>query len=469
MKKLFRLIPIFCCLFFLTACDSKKKEPVVVAEKVEKPNIIFILTDDQRWDALGFQGNPIIKTPNMDELAGSGVYFKNAFVTTPICAASRATLFTGLYERTHDFNFGKPKLKDNYMYESYPYLLKKAGYRTGLVGKLGVKLNKGIEDSLFDTSKKTFWPYLVEVDGEERHLADINGDHAIDFIKSEKGKPFCLSLSFWSPHADDGAEEQYFWPKYVDSLYVNDTIPVPETADPKFFAALPEFMKHTMNRKRWYWRYDTPEKYQKMVKGYYKMISTVDGVIGRIRKTLEEEGLADNTVIVFMGDNGYYMGERGFSGKWLMHEQSLRVPLMIYDPREPKSAQSKTFDEMVLNLDIAPTLLDLAGVGIPESYQGESLVEFYNNDISNWRKSAFFEHQREGESLLPKTEAFRDDTYKFIRYEAAPEFIELYNLKEDFNEVNNLALDKKYSDLVDLYAKKCDSAVGKLMALRIKS
>ena len=126
MKKLIRLMPILCSLFFLTSCNTKNKEVVEIAKKAEKPNIIFVLTDDQRWDALGFSGNSIIKTPNMDSLANSGVYFKNAFVTTPICAASRATILTGLYERTHDFNFGKPNVNNEYMMDSYPYLLKKS-------------------------------------------------------------------------------------------------------------------------------------------------------------------------------------------------------------------------------------------------------------------------------------------------------------------------------------------------------
>ncbi|MDO5971329.1 sulfatase [Flavivirga aquimarina] len=460
------IIVFFLLAGLVLACKNKSYQEKEIKEK-ERPNIIFILTDDQRWDALGYAGNTIIKTPNMDELASTGLYFKNAFVTTPICTASRATIFTGLYERTHDFNFGKPSLNNGYMYKSYPYLLKKSGYRTGMIGKFGVKVNKGIEDSLFDTCIKTRWPYLIEEDGKEVHLADIHGNHAIDFIKSDNDKPFCLSLSFWSPHADDSAEEQYFWPKYVDSLYVDDEIPTPLTADPAFFDALPEFMKQTMNRKRWYWRYDTPDKYQKMVKGYYRMISTVDSVIGRIRKTLKEEGLADNTVIIFMGDNGYYIGERGFSGKWLMHEQSLRVPLVIYDPRESEPSKAKTFDEMVLNLDIAPTILEYAGIDIPKVYQGESLATFYNKDIEDWRQSAFFEHQREGVSLLPKTECFRDETWKYIRYEANPEYVELYNHKEDFYETNNLALDKKYADKIVSYAHKCDSVINKLMTQRI--
>jgi arylsulfatase A-like enzyme len=353
------------------------------------------------------------------------------------------------------------------MFESYPYLLRKAGYQTGFVGKFGVRVNEGIEDSLFSNSVKTRYPYLTEVDGKQVHLADINGNHAIDFIKSNKKQPFCLSLSFWSPHAEDDTEEQYFWAKYVDSLYAKNEIPLPETADPAFFEALPEFLKTAMNRKRWYWRYDSPEKRQKMVKGYYKMISTVDNVIGRIQTTLKDEGLAENTVIIFMGDNGYFLGERGYAGKWTLHEQSIRVPMIIYDPRQPESERGKSFDEMVLNVDVTPTILKLAGVDIPDSYHGESLTAFYSHTPEKWRSSIFLEHRLEGNPLLLKTEGFRDDTWKFIRYDDNSEFIELYNLKEDVNEIINLAYDSEYADMVKQYKYLCDSIAGKLMSDRV--
>ena len=206
------------------ACNSRQNVETPDTDR-NKPNIIFILTDDQRWDAMGFAGNEIICTPNMDKLAESGLFFENAFVTTPICAASRASLFTGLYERTHDYTFGRPPLDDQYMRKSYPYLLREAGYRTGFVGKFGVKISQAMEDSLFDFNKLTYWPYLRDIEGEVVHLADINGDLAIDFIKESRDVPFCLSLSFWSPHADDGAEEQYFWPEYVENIYSDIDIP----------------------------------------------------------------------------------------------------------------------------------------------------------------------------------------------------------------------------------------------------
>ena len=299
------------------------------------------------------------------------------------------------------------------------------------------------------------------------HLADINGDYAIDFIKSCNKEPFCLSLSFWSPHADDGEEEQYFWPEYCNDLYTEIDIPVPETANPEFFDSLPEFLQNTMNRKRWFWRYDTPEKHQKMVKGYYRMISCVDSVIGRINKTLTEEGLADNTIIIFMGDNGYFLGERGYAGKWLMYKHSISVPMIIYDPRQPESYRKKTIDKMVLNIDITPTILRLAGVEIPERYQGESLTKFYNDEPVEWRSSIFCEHLLENNQLLLKTECFRDDTWKFIRYIDNKELIELYNLKKDINETINLAYDSAYSDKVNYFIRKCDSAAARLLADRL--
>ncbi len=465
MRNKFIILTAITILSLFFCCKESGSEN---KEQGKKPNIIFILTDDQRWDAVGYAGNEIIQTPNMDKLANSGIYFKNAFVTTPICAASRASIFTGLYERTHDYTFGQPNLDNQYMFDSYPALLKKAGYKTGFVGKFGVKVNEGILDTMFNSNVITNYPYFKEIDGEQVHLADINGNHAIDFIKENKSEPFCLSLSFWSPHADDGSKEQYFWPKSCDSLYVNDYIPVPETADPAFFESHPEFMKTTMNRVRWHWRYDTPDKYQQMAKGYYKMISGVDKVIGKIQETLKEEGLAENTVIIFMGDNGYFIGERGYAGKWLMHEQSLRVPLLIYDPRQPESSRKKSFEEMVLNIDVTPTILELAGVEIPERYQGESLTAFYGKEPETWRSAVFCEHLWAKNPLIPKTECYRDDTWKFIRYENHPEYVELYNHKEDINETRNLALEAGYAEKLDYYRHKCDSIAGKLLSERVK-
>ena len=447
------------------SCQTEEKEN---GTENKKPNIIFILTDDQRWDALGFAGNDIIHTPYMDKLASDGLYFENAFITTPICAASRASFFTGLYERTHDFTFGKPPLQDAYLDQSYPRLLKNAGYRTGFVGKFGVKVNEGTEDSLFNKMDKTFWPYLKEKEGKEVHLADTNGDLAIDFIRSSGDQPFCLSLSFWSPHADDGAEEQYFWADYTDHLYRDVEIPVPETADPSFYDSIPEFLQNRMTRERWHWRFDTPEKHQEMVKGYYRMISTVDSVLSRISVSLEEQGIADNTVIIFMGDNGYFLGERGYAGKWLLYEPSIRVPLIIYDPRQPESERGKTLSQMVLNVDVTPTILSLAGIETPDSYAGRSLTDFHEGEPEDWRSGIFLEHRLENNEKLLKTEGYRDDEFKFIRYDDS-DLIELYHHKTDKQEIYNLAYDEQYKDKIEYYSQKCDSLIQDFLSQRVVS
>jgi len=285
------------------ACSSKQK----------RPNIIFLLTDDQRLDALGCAGNSIIQTPNMDFLANNGTRFENAYVTTPICAASRASIFTGLYERTHGYTFGQPPIKKEFTTHSYPQLLRQAGYCTGFVGKFGVKISDETKANWFDYYFETRYPYFKETeDGKKRHLTDINFDHAIEFIKkSNQNKPFCLSLSTWAPHAHDSEEQQYFWPDSCDDLYKDINIPEPALSDPKFFDSLPEFIKKSLNRTRWYWRYDTPEKYQRMVKGYYRMITGVDKALGRLMEELKKNNLDQNTIIILMGDNGYFLGERG--------------------------------------------------------------------------------------------------------------------------------------------------------------
>lgn len=467
MKKLSLITNTLASACILSGCTGSESAQDGSSD-AKKPNIIYILTDDQSWDALGFAGNDIIYTPNMDRLAAEGVYFHNSFVTTPICAASRASIFTGLFERTHDFTFGKPPVHDEYMLESYPYLLKNAGYRTGFIGKFGIKVNEGILDSLFHYSELTRWPYLKEIDGKQVHLADIAGDHAIDFIRESKEEPFCLSLSFWSPHADDGAVEQYFWPDYVDHLYQDVDIPVHETADPAFFEALPEYLQTTLNRTRWYWRFDTPEKHQQMVKGYYRMVSTVDSVLARIRVSLEEEGIADNTIIIFTSDNGYFLGERGYAGKWLMYDQSIRVPFFIYDPRQPETNRGKRYTEDVLNIDATPTMLELAGVDIPERYQGESLMPFIKGEKPHeWRDGVYTEHRWQNNTDIPLTYGYRDDTWKYIRYDRKPDLIELYNHQQDPDETVNLASLSEYADKLEYYQNICDSIIEQLRSDRV--
>lgn len=468
MKSSFNRVYPFCKVAILSAmiilffCNFREGDPPKKSNS-NRPNIIFILTDDQRYDMLGCAGNTIISTPNIDKIAEQGVRFTHAFVTTPICAASRASILTGLYERTHNFTFQRPPVQKAFTDISYPYLLKQAGYRTGFVGKFGVKLETSV-DSLFSSKKINGFPYWKEVDGKKKYLTDLQGEQAIQFIQESKKEPFCLSLSFSAPHADDGAKEQYFWPPALDSLYANVKMPVPATARQGFYDSLPAFLKGTMSRERWHWRFDTPEKFQEMVKGYYRMITAIDETVGKISGELNKLGIADNTIIIFMGDNGYYLGDRGFADKWLMHDLSIRVPLIIYDPRK-NAPTKKIADQMVLNIDVAPTILQLAGIPIPALMQGKSLLPLMKENNTYGPDSIFCEHLMDNPQI-PNSECIRTTQWKFIRYPKHPEYIELYNLKDDPMEEHNLASDKIHRKRIIQFHKQCDKKIKQLLAGR---
>ncbi|WP_294083323.1 sulfatase family protein [Proteiniphilum sp. UBA5384] len=431
----------------------------------ERLNIIFILTDDQRWDALGFAGNKIIQTPNMDSLADQGIYFKNAFCTTPISAASRASILTGMYERTHGYTFGQGSLKDQYAQNSYPIYLKEHGYYTGFFGKLGIKFENASQ--LFDESeffdrqdiyKDRRGYYHKTIDEDTVHLTTYTGHKARKFIQNVPvDKPFCLSISFSAPHAHDPAEEQYFSdPEYSD-LYEDIIFPLPLLKENEYFNALPKEVQKGFNRIRWHWRFDTEEKYQRYMKAYYRMITQVDTEIGRIRKELDKKGISKNTVIILAGDNGYFLGDRQLADKWLMYETSIRIPMIIYDPR----ISHKKVEEPVLNIDIPSTILDLASIPQPKLYQGTSLVNYYqhNNKIPK-RSAILFEHLWEKEEI-PSSEGIRTDRWKYFRYRFidAPE--ELYDLKNDPLEKNNLATDLRYTDVMKKLRQKCEKEVLK--------
>jgi arylsulfatase A-like enzyme len=432
-----------------------------------KPNIVFILTDDQRWDALGYAGNKIIHTPAMDRLAQEGVYFRNAFVTTPISAASRASILTGLYERTHGYTFQAGNISGQYIRQSYPVLLRENGYRTGFFGKFGVDYENPEtlfdEAEIYDRQGKNGY-YFKTVDGDTVHLTPYTGHLARKFIRaSDAGTPFCLSVSFSAPHAHDPAPEQYFWGDEADKLYRDITVPPPALGDDSCFLRLPQEVREGFNRVRWTWRYDTPEKYRHSLKGYYRMISEVDRELDLLRKTLEEKGIADNTVIIFMGDNGYFLGERQLAGKWLMYDNSLRVPLIIYDPRHKKH---EDIDEPALNIDIAPTILRLASVRIPEIWQGRSLAGDNGVLPLPERDTLLFEHLWNLKEI-PSSEGVRTDKWKYFRYRFidAPE--ELYDLENDPQEIHNLAGDPAYKENLLSLRKKCDGLIRKYEHARL--
>ena len=431
----------------------------------ERPNIIFILTDDQRFDALGYAGNSLIHTSEMDKLAVEGTYFSNAMVSTPICAASRASILSGLYERTHRFNFQTGNVRQEYMEQSYPKLLREAGYYTGFYGKYGIRYNG--EDQLFDIYEtydrnnafKDHRGYYYKTLGNDTvHLTRYTGQQALDFIEStDNAKPFCLSLSFSAPHAHDPAEDQYYWQSETDELLQGITMPGPDLGEDKYFNEQPEFVRAGFNRLRWTWRYDTPEKYQHSLKGYYRMISGIDLEIGKIRSKLEEKGLDDKTVIILMGDNGYFLGERQLAGKWLLYDNSVRVPLIIFDPRVPGHQDS---EELAQNVDVPSTILDLAGLKQPASWQGTSLVPIIHHEKTSLnRDSVLIEHLWEFEHI-PPSEGVRTRDWKYFRYVNDKSVEELYDLKNDPKEINNLVSSQDHSQILESLRKKCDELIA---------
>jgi arylsulfatase A-like enzyme len=426
----------------------------------DRPNIIFFLSDDQRADFLGCAGHPILKTPVIDRLAAAGVRFENAFVTTSICAASRATFFTGQWERTHRFTFGTPPIAEATGNLSYPAVLREAGYRTGFVGKFGVKVHAGTKQKMFDYFTTTGQrPYFrKQPDGTLRHFTEHAGDRAIKFLREcRKDQPFCLSVSFHAAHAVDGDKANHYpYPTAEADLYKDVVIPQPKVST-EFWKQLPSFFQDGMHRDRWFWRWDTPEKYQRNVKSYYRMITGLDRVMGEVLAEVKILGMADNTVVIFMGDNGYYKGSRGFAGKWSHFDESLRVPLVIYDPRLPVDKRGRVLQAMAVNVDIASTILDLAQQPMPETYQGSSLVPLvYDQPTDGWRSDFFCEHLMDNRAI-PKYEGVRGERYVYARYFEHPDDGEfLHDLRKDPDQLKNFVDDPAYADVLQKIRRRCD-------------
>ncbi len=424
------------------------------------PNIIFFLSDDHRADMLACAGHPILKTPTIDRLAKEGVRFENAFVTTSICAASRATIFTGLWERSHKFTFGTPPIANDFIDESYPVLLREAGYRTGFIGKFGVGVPQGAKERMFDS----FVPlnrnpyFKKQADGTLRHLTEIVGDRGIEFLQAcAKDQPFCLSISFNAAHAEDSDKENHFpWPKAEDGLYDDVKIP-PPLVSTDYWEQLPEFLQDCMHRDRWFWRWDTPEKYQKNVKAYYRMITGLDRVMGRILGEADRLGFGENTVVIFIGDNGYYKGSRGFAGKWSHFEESLRVPLVVFDPRVPNEKRGRVVDNMALNVDVPATMMAVACGNVPASHQGRDLMPLvYGKQPENWRNDFLCEHLFDN-ARIPKFEGVRGSRYVYARYfENMPEGEFLHDLEKDPKQLQNFVGDADYADVLTKMRDRCD-------------
>ena len=436
------------------------------------PNIVLLVADNLRYDLLGCAGNRIIQTPQIDELAAAGVRFENAYCTTSICAASRASILTGLYRRAHGYTFHRPPMTREQLASSYPALLKRAGYRTGFVGKFGIVAEEGATSAMFDVFQPaaawgTDQPYVRrDENGDVKHLTRINGDRAVAFLRGcSEQQPFCLSVSFSAPHPEDDNPAQYVFDAQYAPLYSEAVIPPAPVAEQSYFERLPEFLQRSENRRRWFRRFDTPEKRQAMMKAMMRMITGVDAQVGRVMAALEQLGFAENTIVIFTSDNGLMVGEHVLTGICLIYEGSIRVPLIVYDPRCGARHGDRCLSEMALNVDIAPTLLTLAGVDVPSAMQGRSVVPLLSGATWGWRTDFFYEHLFV-HPHIPQSEGVRNSRYVYARYlEQDPIYEQLFDLQRDAHQTNNLAGDADHRDLLGRLRDRCHQLRAEVTAV----
>ncbi len=414
------------------------------AAAAAKPlNVLVLYADDWRHDTLGSAGNPVVKTPNLDRLAGEGVRFTRNAVTTSICGVSRATLFTGQWMSRHG-NKAFQMFQTPWA-ETYPGLLRAKGYFTGHVGKWH---NGAFPAKEFDFGRAysgVHW--MKQPDGSRIHVTQKNENDALEFLRSRPAdKPFCLTLAFFATHAEDGNKEQFLPQPQSMELYKDVVIPVPPNATEESWKRLPPFFDaQNEGRRRWGWRFDAPEKFQTMMKNYYRLATEVDATCGRVLDELKKQGLLDNTLVIFTTDNGYFHAEHGLADKWYPHEESIRVPLIVRDPRMAAEKRGTTNDAFTLSADLAPTILAATATAAPKTMQGRDFAPLYLAATKpDWRAEFFYEHAVIANGRIPASEALVQREWKYMFW-PAQNYEQLFHLVADPREETDLARDAKHA------------------------
>ncbi len=420
------------------------------ASKDERPNIIYILTDDQPYTLLGCTGHPLVQTPNLDKLASEGVLFTNAHVSSAISTPSRTCMLTGRFERNHGVNFNSgTSLSAEAWEEVYPIVLRRGGYYTGYIGKNHTPVgDKGYKTGLMDKSfdywyagheHLGFYPkdrHKIFKDATADTQVELLEEGVMDFLSPNernlkgavhfisnlpKDKPFFMNLCFNLPHGN-GTQSMKMKPtdpELYRTGYRDQEIPLPKNyiarkdiVTPK----LPAEILHAEDRQFIYDYVDTPNKLKEINTREMEAVTGIDQLVGNLVAELKRQKLDKNTIIIFCSDHGIFNGEYGLGGKSLCYEICTHVPMIIYDPRAPKKLRGTPNNELVLSIDISKTILSYAGVEVPKSYQGENLIPMLAGEKESVRDWLFTENLWSTHFGNPRCEAVQNKEWKYIRY-----------------------------------------------------
>jgi arylsulfatase A-like enzyme len=451
--------------------------PNVNAASKKKPyNIIFILSDDHRYDFMSFLGKPhFLQTPNMDRMAAEGFYFKNATVSTSLCSPSRASILTGQYAHRHgvvDNNSPVPKGTT-----FFPQYLQGAGFETAFMGKWHMghasdKPRPGFDKWVSFQGQGVYYDPELNVDGNrvsrKGYISDILTDFALDWLKNNRdsNKPYFLYLSHKAVHAMFKPAQRHL------GLYEDVELHYPETManTEENYEGKPAWVK--AQRNSWHgvdFMYHGKMDFDTFYKRYCETLLGVDESIGRILEYVEQSDQADSTVVIYMGDNGFCFGEHGLIDKRHMYEASMRIPMLVHAPGLAESG--KVIDQLVQNIDVAPTILDLAGIAVPHSMDGQSFKGLLEGKEMPWRSEVFYEYYWERNfPQTPTVHGVRTERYKYMHYHGIWDIDELYDLKNDPDEKYNLIDKPEHKQVVDDFNKKMfdwlEETDGMLIPLR---
>lgn len=444
------------CLFVFLGCLFAFRA------SAQQKNIIFILADDHRYDAMGFMKKvPWLETPGLDRLAAGGMHVKNAFVTTALCSPSRASILTGMYAHSHTVVDNAAPEPANILY--FPQLLQQAGYQTAFFGKWhmgdeGDQPRKGFDHWEGLRGQGEYYNPTLNIDGkrvkytDSTYIADLLTDHALDWMKHRtKDKPFFLYLSHKGVHA-------MFEPaKRHRGKYSGKPVPLPPsyylTATDQYKKNnIPEWVKE--QRHSWHgvdYMYHGQIDFETFYRRYMETLLSVSESVGRVLDYLKENGLEENTLVMYMGDNGFSFGEHGLIDKRHAYEESMRVPMLVRCPALIKPGS--TTEAMVQNIDVAPTLLAYAGVSPSPGMQGRSFLDVLKGESDEGREKIFYEYYWEYHyPQTPTMFAVRSGKYKYIHYYGLWTQNELYDLEKDPYEMQNLIGDSRYHELTKQFS-----------------